>query len=236
MTKPATCLFAISVLLFSVGCNSESGNNVTSTGSTSQQADSTRLADTSSIVNTNQQTGMTTPQPPAESTTKGDASFHKLLTHKNISFDITAKGKGSLQQLTIKSSGLSEDNRNITLQTEPVVGAEVGDLNADSYPELLVFTQSAGSGSYGKVIAYSVNNGKSMSQVTFPGTGKNPQINKGYMGHDRFTIKNKQLTQTFPLYKDGDQNSGPTGKTRTVTYKLVDGEASRTFIVDQVKG
>jgi hypothetical protein len=166
--------------------------------------------------------------------TEDNAQFHKVLSYKNISFTVTARGKGSLQQLSIQPSGLSGNNRPIVLQAEPVVGAEVGDLNADGYPELLVFTESAGSGSYGKVLAYSVNNGKSVSRVTFPATSENPRIKDGYMGHDRFKLVNKHLVQTFPIFEKGDANSTRTRMKRVVTYKLKNGEASRFFEVDNV--
>jgi hypothetical protein len=236
MTKPVTCLCALAVMLSVIGCNSETTNTTTSTtDSSTQPIDNTRVVDTNQVVDTEQPTETTTTDQPAAPKAQ-DAAFHKVLSYKNISFTVAAKGKGSLQQLTIQPSGLSVDNRAVTLQAEPVVGAEVGDLNADGYPELLVFTQSAGSGSYGKVVAYSVNNGKSMSRVTFPATSDNAQIKEGYRGHDRFTVVNNQLTQTFPLYKEGDTNSQPTtGKDRVVTYKLKNGEASRIFVVDQVK-
>lgn len=180
--------------------------------------------------------GATTSNPPAPANGSKDSnSFNKVLSHKNISFAVTSKGKGSLQKLTIQPSGLTENNSTIELETDPTTDAQITDLNADGYPELLVFTQSAGSGSYGKVIAYSVNNGKSVSSVTFPSTSENPKINKGYMGHDKFTIENNQLIQTFPVYQEGDANSKPTSKDRVVSYRLKDGEASRVFEVNKVK-
>ena len=175
----------------------------------------------------------------AEATTNealpDSTEFHKVLSFKNITFDVKAVGKGSLQKTTIQPSGLTATNRAETLETEPVTGAEIADLNADGYPELLIFTQSAGSGSYGKVIAFSVNKGKSMSAVTFPETSQNPEIKNGYGGHDKFTITDNALTQEFPIYNEGDTNNKPSGKKRQITYKLKDGEASRVFVVDQVK-
>ena len=54
------------------------------------------------------------------------------------------------------------------------------------------------------------------------------------MGHDSFAVKGNQLVREFKLYLDGDTNANPTGKTRQITYRLVDGEASRQFVVDKV--
>ncbi|MBK0401968.1 PliI family lysozyme inhibitor of I-type lysozyme [Adhaeribacter sp. BT258] len=163
------------------------------------------------------------------------ADFSKVLTYKNITFTVNAYGKGSLQQVSIEPGGLSATNREEKLETEPVVNAETGDLNADGFPELLIYTQSAGSGSYGKVIAFSVNNGKSMSRVTFPEIADNATLKKGYGGHDKFTVVNNALTQEFPLYNEGDVNGKPSEMKRVITYKLKNGETSRIFEVDQVK-
>ena len=217
--KPNSLLFIFS-MFFVIACNNSSGDNSANSDSTNQKTDSETSTSTE----------------PLPSNVKVDSAlFNKVLSHKNISFTITAKGKGSLQQLTIQPSGLTGDNRVIELETDPVTDAQITDLNADGYPELLVFTQSAGSGSYGKVIAYSVNNGKSVSTVTFPPPSENSKINKGYMGHDKFTIENNQLIQTFPVYQEGDANSKPTGKDRIVSYRLKNGEASRIFEVNKVR-
>jgi len=162
-------------------------------------------------------------------------SFQKSLQFKDISFDIKTKGSGSLRQLIIQPKGFEETNKNFELEIDGVVtDAQVADLNSDGFPELLIFTQSAGSGTYGNVIAFSANGAKSMSQVYFPPTSENPKLNKGYMGHDTFLINESALIQEFPIYKEGDPNSNPTGGIRRIQYKLVNGEASRKFVVDKI--
>ena len=220
MFKLFTCLSAIVMMFLVMSCNNSSDNNTANTDSTVSESDSATS---------------TSNQPANSNTINESTAFNKVLSDKNISFAVTAKGKGSLQELTIQPSGLTEDNRVIILEIDPLVDAQIADLNADSHPELLIFTQAAGSGSYGKVIAYSVNNGKSISSVSFPPTADNSKINKGYMGHDKFTVENNQLVQTFPIYGEGDANSQPTGKNRVVSYRLKNGEASRIFEVDRVK-
>ena len=162
-------------------------------------------------------------------------SFQKSLKFKDISFDIKTKGSGSLRQLIIQPKGFEKTNKNFELDIDgKVTEAHVADLNSDGFPELLIFTQSAGSGTYGNVIAYSANIAKSMSQVYFPPASENPKLNKGYMGHDTFLINESTLIQEFPIYKEGDPNSNPTGGIRRIQYKLVDGEASRKFVVDKI--
>lgn len=161
--------------------------------------------------------------------------FIKFLNLQNIGFDVSTSGKGSIQKLTIQPFGLKIDNQKVTKEIEGYVyNAEIEDLNSDGFPELLIYTSSAGSGSYGNVIGYSVNAGKSISEINFPPISNNPKANKGYMGHDEFAIVETSLVQRFKTYKEGDANSNPTGNIRQIQYKLKDGEASRKFVIDKI--
>ncbi len=158
--------------------------------------------------------------------------FRKALNYNQYSFFIEVYGN----KLTIQPVGLEIDNAIVEHVVEgTVINAEVGDLNIDGFPEVLVFIQSSGSGSYGSVIGYSVNNGKSMSMIAnLPPVAENSEANSGYMGHDEFAIVESSLIQRFPIYKPGDSNAKPTGGTRQVQYKLKEGEAMRQFVVDQI--
>lgn len=159
------------------------------------------------------------------------ATFLKILVWNKYEFRVEVNGK----RLSIKPSGLEINNQENTHEIYGTIsGVEIGDLNKDSYPELLVYITSVGSGSYGSIIAYSVNNGKSMSQIYLPDLSGNKEISKGYMGHDEFAIVENTFVQRFPIYNPGDSNAEPTGGTRQIQYKLVDGEASRKFEVDKV--
>ncbi|MGB5508922.1 PliI family lysozyme inhibitor of I-type lysozyme [Robiginitalea sp.] len=161
--------------------------------------------------------------------------FQKTLTLQDITFEITTIGEGSVSDLIIQPNGLEIDNQKIVLEIDgQVVNAEIEDLNSDWFPEILVYTVSAGSGSYGNVIGYSVNNGKSISQIYFPDISENKEAGVGYMGHDEFAVVETSLVQRFPIYKSGDSNSNPTGGTRQIQYKLQDGEASRLFVIDKI--
>ena len=118
-------------------------------------------------------TGKNTDENPSISTDSSKQidrkGFHKSLPWKNFNFDIRTTGEGSIQQLEIQSYGLKNDNKKITEEIEgSVTNAEIEDLNSDRFPEILIYTTSAGSGSYGNVIGYSVNNGKSLSKIYFP--------------------------------------------------------------------
>ncbi len=158
-------------------------------------------------------------------------TFSKKLSLNTISFEIILIDK----QLSIQPSGLSIDNTKVSKDIEgSVTNAEIGDLNNDGFPEVLVYITSDGSGSYGTVIGYSVNNGKSMSEIYMPNIVDNPKASKGYMGHDEFAIVENSFYQRFKTYNPGDTNSNPTGKIRQIQYKLKDGENSRVFVVDKI--
>jgi hypothetical protein len=137
--------------------------------------------------------------------------------------------------LTITPTGLEIDNHPLTHDIEGIVyNAEIGDVNAAGYPEVLVYYDSKGVVSYGSAIGYSRNNGKSISQVYLPPIQESPELSEGYQGYDEFAIVENTLVRRFPIYKSNDAGSEPAGKMRQIQYKLVDGEAMRGFQLDKV--
>ena len=152
-------------------------------------------------------------------------AFHRILSLQGYSFHVQATGEGSQQQLTISTRGgkLPIEPTSQTVDGR-VIGAEVADLNSDTLPEVYVYVQSAGSGSYGQLAAYSVIKGKQLSpiylqELTGPAA-------KGYQGHDEFSVVEGCLVRRFPIYKAGDSNAKATGGLRQICYKLRHGEAS----------
>jgi hypothetical protein len=171
----------------------------------------------------------TAPAPPAS------ARFDRTLELYGVTFIVTCDNDSSLNQLSIVPAGLELDNTAITQDVDgTVVGAEVADLDANGSPELYVYVRSAGSGSYGSLVAYAANNRKSLSGIYLPPVADNGTIAKGYMGHDEFAVVENRLVQRFPVYRDDDTNARPTGGTRQVKYKLVPGEAGWLLAVDRV--
>ncbi len=154
------------------------------------------------------------------------AGFNKELSLQGITFHVTCANKGSINHVKIHPKGLTADNSAIKTEVDgSVTGAEVADLNSDGSPEIYVFTQSAGSGSYGSVIAYAANQKKSLGQITLPELSEHKKAAKGYQGHDEFAIVENRLVRRFKLYEEKDANSKPTGKTRQISYRLHAGEA-----------
>jgi hypothetical protein len=163
---------------------------------------------------------------PAPAAPPAPVAFDKTLTSKGITFRVTAANDSSAGTVTITPSGLTVTNDTITQEVDgTVVGAEIADLDVNGWPELYVFTRSAGSGSYGSVIGQAVNNGKSLSAIFLPDITEDAKLAQGYMGHDEFAIVENALARRFPIYAPGDTNAAPSGKIRQVGYTLAAGEA-----------
>lgn len=161
--------------------------------------------------------------------------FKKNLELQGFSFVIEATNEGSINQLKITPTGLTEDSKPAESEIEGTVsGAEIADLDGNGFPEVYVYVTSAGSGSYGSLVAYAVNNGKSMTPIYLPPITDNAKANKGYMGHDEFAVVEGTFVQRFPIYKEGDTNADPSGKTRQLQYKLKSGEAGWLLKLDKV--
>jgi len=154
--------------------------------------------------------------------------FDKALSLEGISFKVTCANHGSLNDVTIAPSGLEEVNTPAIIKDADgtITGAEIADINSDGSPEIYVYLTSAGSGSYGTLIAYSTNQKKSMSPICLAPLEDDKGNAKGYMGHDQFFIVGNRLVRHFPIYKEGDTNAEPTGGIRQLVYELVPGEAT----------
>ena len=154
------------------------------------------------------------------------ADFDKTLKLQGISFHVQATNEGSLNSLSITTSGLSGGNEVMKQEIDgSVTNAEVADINADGFPEVYVYVTSAGSGSYGSLVAYASNRNKSITPIYLPELSDDKKLSKGYMGHDEFTIMENSLARRFPVYLKDDPNCCPKGGTRQIEYKLVAGEA-----------
>lgn len=174
-----------------------------------------------------------TSEPPVPSATAG-GPFNQTLELQGIRFSLSCPNDSSINTLSIQPSGLQIDNSPIVREVDgSVTGAEVADLNTDGSPEVYVYVNSAGSGSYGSLVAYAANNHKSLGEIYLPPLEQDVPAVQGYMGHDEFAVVENRLVRRFPVYRDGDTNSAPTGGTRQLQYKLVQGEAGWLLELDR---
>ena len=151
-------------------------------------------------------------------------------TGKIITVDVTHPVGESLSTIEIRAIQFGNGNHFILKDVDPISKIALGDLDNNGFDELYIFTKSVGSGTYGNVIGYGSNKDKSLSSIYFPEINENDlkvggQF-EGYMGHDIFTLKKDILLRQFPIYKEEDSNTNPTGVVKTVFYHLVQGEAS----------
>jgi Periplasmic lysozyme inhibitor of I-type lysozyme len=192
-------------------------------------------AETTAVSDTSEPEAATVDEVTVDATAPAEAAgFNKEFDLHGVHFVVEASNKGSVNTLTITPSGLSEVNDVITREIDgTVTNAEVADINADLSPEIYVWVNSAGSGSYAKPIGYSANNKKSLSDIYFPPISDDPVNSKGYMGHDEFAAVEGTIVQRFPVYGEGDNNAQPTGKIRQLQYKLTQGEAGWVMKLDK---
>jgi hypothetical protein len=115
-----------------------------------------------------------------------------------------------------------------------ITNVEVEDLDANGFPEIYIYVTSAGSGSYGSLIAYASNRNQSLTEIYLPPLEDDPAVLQGYMGHDEFAVVEGTLIRRFPVYREGDSNAEPTGGTRQIQYKLEAGEAGWLLRQDRV--
>ncbi len=154
--------------------------------------------------------------------------FDRLLRWDGIGFRVQCPNDKSLNTLTVQPSGLSLPQANIPIHQEidgGVSDAQLVDLDGNGSPELYVFISGYGSGGYGELLAWNVNNGRSLSEIYLPPLSDDPVSSKGYMGHDVFYTAGNRLIRKFPVYRSSDSNANPTGGMRVLRYHLVAGEA-----------
>lgn len=233
LERTAMYLRTLAITFALIAFLSACGNQAANTGSNSDDAPDTGASE--------KKTPETLP-PGEQETAKGTPvngdqvkPFSKTLELQGITFVVECENSSSINKVKITPKGLGGSNDPIEEEADGTVfGAEVADLDANGSPEVYVYVTSAGSGSYGSLIAYAVNNKKSMSMINLPEIAEGSEEAKGYMGHDEFAVVENSLIRRFPVYKEGDANAKPTGGTRQIQYKLKMGEAAWQLVVDKV--
>lgn len=155
---------------------------------------------------------------------------------QGVTFQVESPNDSSINQVKVRAQVAETTIGEYEVEADGSINdVEVEDLNADGAPEIYVYVSSAGSGSYGSLIAFASNHNRSITPITLPSLeDEGEAVTKGYMGHDEFHVGEGTLLRRFPVYLEGDINSKPTGGTRQIQYKLEAGEAGWVLRKDRV--
>lgn len=161
--------------------------------------------------------------------------FFAQMVLQGVIFQIESPNEGSINPVTVRAEGPGGPFGSVDAEADgTITNVEIADLNVDGFPEIYIYVNSAGSGSYGSLIAYASNRNLSISEIYLPPIEEGSDEAKGYMGHDEFAVVENTFVRRFPVYRDGDPNSAPSGGTRQIQYKLAAGEAGWVLRKDRV--
>ncbi len=133
----------------------------------------------------------------------------------------------------ITPSGLTIDNQSLERQISgQLVRGEVADINRDGSPELYLYVRSSDALPRTQLLAFSVNRGKSMSDIYLAPLSARPDLTNGYRGWDQFAVVESALVQRFPVFADQAADSEPSA-VRQIRYRLRQGEASWQLVADK---
>ncbi len=131
----------------------------------------------------------------------------------------------SLSTITITTTGFAT-NTPIVLDANKLTQFFYSNLNDDTFEELIITTQAAGSGSFGEVYIFTTASNTQLLPVTIPEISEEDtekgRLFEGYMGHDSFITINNKLTREFPTYKKTDTNNEPTGPRKNIVYTIIE--------------
>ena len=164
--------------------------------------------------------------PPLAAGSEPSRPFFAQMVLQDVTFQVESSNDSSINRVVVRAEGPSGAIGQMEAEADgTITGVEVEDLDANGYPEIYVYVTSAGSGSYGSLIAYASNRNRSLSEIYLPSLEDHPEVSKGYMGHDTFAVGEGALLRRFPIYREGDSNAEPSGGTRQLQYRLEAGEA-----------
>ncbi|WP_157601116.1 hypothetical protein [Persicobacter sp. CCB-QB2] len=168
-----------------------------------------------------------------EEKTSGAVAFEQAFDLGKVKMMVHIPNTTTDNLITINPEGFENMKDPFTTKIEGIVREGYqADLNGDGFQEIYLFEYSIGSGTYGKVHAFASFGDKSFGPIYMPEMTED--LAQGYMGHDRFYIKDDLLVREFPLYNESDTNAKPTGGNRVIKYSLEKGEAG--FILKPKKG
>ena len=163
------------------------------------------------------------PQPtvPATAPAEATAPFNRTLELQGIRFVVDSPNRAGGNTVRIATEGLA-NGASIIDRDIPgaVVGADVGDLDADGSPEIYIHVGASPSTGRAALVAYTANRGKSLSDIYLPPLEDAPGAAIGFVGPEQMAVVESSLARRFPI--EG-------GRTRQLQYRLQAGEAGWQF-------
>ncbi|WP_170178500.1 hypothetical protein [Flammeovirga pectinis] len=151
---------------------------------------------------------------------------HKIETKSGMIFTLTEeKVTNSASIISVQGMNFPNSNEILIFKGDPIEQFYVLDLNKDGYEELYIAERSAGSGSYVNLIGIASFTDESYGKIYIQSIAENDDLAQGYMGHEEVTFSDSDIELVFPIYKEEDSNSKPTGGERIINYELITGEA-----------
>ena len=147
-----------------------------------------------------------------------ESQFNKALRFNVYTFAVTAADTGRVRDVQVKAYRGELLLTNFQVRVDgAVTGMEVADLDNNRFPELYVYSTSAGSGSFGRVYGWQFLPERKADITPANWRSTMPQ---GYMGHDSLWVERDILCRKFPIYQPGDANAEPSGGYQMMRYKL----------------
>lgn len=145
------------------------------------------------------------------------------LKMNNAGFRISCNNKTADDNtVSIDPVGFKNSANSISFRIKGrLISEDIGDLNNDGYPDLLLYVFGIPNVETGTAICVTSVENKSLAPIPFPDIYDNPKLREGYKGHDEFSLKYGFLNRSFPVYKTGDADDKPTGGKRMVQYQVV---------------
>ncbi len=143
--------------------------------------------------------------------------FNETLESGKLKFHVNSPNVDQQNTLVVASEGMEvrDDTFQIIIQGR-VTDAQIADLNADTYPELYVFTATPDEAKRGEVYAFASYANRTYGEVYVPAISEDDPMMQDYTGQDEFELVDTALIRRFPL------SSGR----RSLIYKLEKGEAN----------
>jgi hypothetical protein len=144
-----------------------------------------------------------------------------VIVNADLVYDVIGHGQ-SASEGGITVLRRAKGSKTDTLLTAPRNGAFqsafITRLDPKNDHELIIVNQSAGSGSYAELVAYTIDKNGKLNKVNIISPAKNDLV--GYMGKDSIYTDGKLLWRQFPIFKEGDANCCPSGGLQVLKYTL----------------